>query len=219
MSDVTKRQWRLNARSAATAIALLLVSVADARAQSTTASGTEAVRGFYAVLASTMKDGARLGASGRFARLQPAVRNVFDVPVMARLAFGPGWDSLPAAQQHAATAAFERYIVALYADRFDTYSGEQLEVIGERQIGAGVVVQSRIVKSNGEPVAINYLMRPEGNAWQIADVYLDGTISELATRRSEFAAILRAQGIDGLIATLNRKAELLSGTGGAAQRS
>ena len=49
-------------------------------------------------------------------------------------------------------------------------------------------------------------MRQEGGSWQIADIYVDGTISEVATRRSEFAAILRNQGIDGLIEALNRKA-------------
>ena len=52
-------------------------------------------------------------------------------------------------------------------------------------------------------------MRQNGGVWQIADVYLDGTISELATRRSEFAAILRTQGINGLIETLNAKAGTL----------
>ena len=48
------------------------------------------------------------------------------------------------------------------------------------------------------------------HTWQIADVYLNGTISELATRRSEFAAILRTRGINGLIAMLNTKADALS---------
>ena len=33
-----------------------------------------------------------------------------------------------------------------------------------------------------------------------------------ATRRSEFAAILKSQGVDGLIAALNRKSEILTAT-------
>jgi ABC-type transporter MlaC component len=48
--------------------------------------------------------------------------------------------------------------------------------------------------------------------WLISDIYLDGAISEMPTRRSEFAAILRNEGIDGLIAALNRKANMLTGT-------
>jgi ABC-type transporter MlaC component len=46
----------------------------------------------------------------------------------------------------------------------------------------------------------DYMMRRNGNSWLISDIYLDGAISEVVTRRSEFAAILRSQGIDGLIA-------------------
>jgi ABC-type transporter MlaC component len=34
----------------------------------------------------------------------------------------------------------------------------------------------------------------------------------VATRRSEFGAILKSQGVDGLIAALNRKADMLTGT-------
>ena len=53
--------------------------------------------------------------------------------------------------------------------------------------------------------------RPD-RCWLISDIYLDGAISEVATRRSEFAAILKSQGIDGLIAALNRKSEILTAT-------
>ena len=74
------------------------------------------------------------------------------------------------------------------------------------------MVRSQIVKADGEPVKVDYTMRRNGEGWLISDVYLDGAISEVATRRSEFAAILKADGIDGLIAALNRKADMLTGT-------
>jgi MlaC protein len=63
-----------------------------------------------------------------------------------------------------------------------------------------------------EPINVDYMMRRNGNNWLISDIYLDGAISEVATHRSEFAAILKSQGIDGLIAALNRKADILTGT-------
>jgi phospholipid transport system substrate-binding protein len=69
------------------------------------------------------------------------------------------------------------------------------------------LVRTQIIKADGEPVSINYVVHDNDTAWQIRDVYLSGTISELATRRSEFAAILRTTGIDGLIASLNKKAD------------
>jgi phospholipid transport system substrate-binding protein len=74
------------------------------------------------------------------------------------------------------------------------------------------MVRSRIIKADGEPVKVDYMMRRSGESWLISDIYLDSAISEVATRRSEFAAILKREGIDGLIAALNRKADILTGT-------
>jgi ABC-type transporter MlaC component len=39
------------------------------------------------------------------------------------------------------------------------------------------------------------MMRRTGDTWLISDIYLDGAISEVATRRSEFAATLKNEGI------------------------
>jgi phospholipid transport system substrate-binding protein len=108
--------------------------------------------------------------------------------------------------------SFGRYISAIYADRFDSYDGQKLEVTGEQPAASGVMVRSQIIKATGEPVKVDYMMRRNGQGWLISDIYLDGAVSEVATRRSEFAAILKTEGIDGLIAALNRKADLLTGT-------
>jgi phospholipid transport system substrate-binding protein len=131
---------------------------------------------------------------------------------MTRLSVGTFWAGLSEAQRQQLTESFGRYISAIYADRFDSYAGQKLEVTGEQQSPAGVMVKSQIVKANGEPVKVDYMMRRNGDGWLISDIYLDGAISEVATRRSEFAAILKKDGIDGLIAALNRKADMLTGT-------
>jgi phospholipid transport system substrate-binding protein len=168
------------------------------------------VRGFYESLMSTMKNGQTLGQSGRYARLAPVVDRVFDVALMTRLAIGSSWATLPEPQQQQLTEAFRHYIAATYADRFDSWSGEQLEVIGEQPYNADIIVQTKIVKPDGEATTLNYLMRQSQGSWQISDVYLDGTISQLAVQRSEFNSILRREGVDGLVMALNRKADLLS---------
>src|ERR1700740_425148 len=169
------------------------------------ASGTDTVQGLYDTLLSTMKNGRALGQSGRFVQLEPVVRRSFDIASMARLSVGPSWATMSESQRQQVTDGFGRYISAIYADRFDSYSGQKLQVTDEQPAAAGVIVHSQIVKANGEPVRVDYLMRPNGDSWLISDIYLDGAISEVATRRSEFAAILKSQGIDGLIAALNRK--------------
>jgi phospholipid transport system substrate-binding protein len=176
------------------------------------AGGSNTVQGLYDALLSTMKNGRTLGESGRFAQLAPVIRSSFDVASMARLSVGPSWADLSEAQRQEVTESYGRYISAIYADRFDSYHGQKLEVISEQPAAFGLLVTSRIIKSNGEPVEVDYVMRRNGESWLIADIYLDSAISEVATRRSEFATILKTQGIDGLIEALNRKADILTGT-------
>jgi phospholipid transport system substrate-binding protein len=199
--------WKAAAVAAGLGLAMLSYPVHAAPA-----SGGDAVQGLYDALLSTMKNGRTLGQSGRFTQLEPVIRRTFDIPAMARLSVGSSWASLSEVQRQQVTESFGRYISAIYADRFDSYAGQKLQVTGEQPDPAGVMVRSQIVKANGEPVKIDYMMRRNGEGWLISDVYLDGAISEVATRRSEFAAIVKADGVDGLIAALNRKADTLTGT-------
>jgi phospholipid transport system substrate-binding protein len=199
--------WKAAALAAGLGLGMLSCPVHAAPA-----SGGDAVQGLYDILLSTMKNGRTLGQSGRFTQLEPVIRRTFDIPAMARLSVGSSWASLSEAQRQQVTESFGRYIAAIYADRFDSYAGQQLQVTGEQPAAAGVVVKSQIIKANGEPVNVDYMMRRNGDTWLILDIYLDGAISEVATRRSEFGAILKNEGIDGLIAALNRKADILTTT-------
>jgi phospholipid transport system substrate-binding protein len=191
------------------ALVVLLGSVSPAAA-----TAADTIRSFYDVLLNTMQNGPSLGGEGRYRQLEPVIGQTFDLPYMTRLAVGPSWAGISEEKQQQVISAFGRYIAATYADRFTSYSGQQLQVTGEESHASDVIVESRIVRADGSPpVAIRYLMHQIGGAdWRVADVYLEGTISELATRRSEFSTILQQQGIDGLIATLNQKAKLLVGS-------
>jgi len=203
----------MRARKAAGLAVAMALAILPQATFAAPATGSDTVQGLYDTLLSTMKNGRALGQSGRFVQLEPVVRRTFDIASMARLSVGPSsWATMSETQRQQVIDGFGRYISAIYADRFDSYSGQKLQVTDEQTAAAGVIVHSQIVKANGEPVKVDYLMRKNGDAWLISDIYLDGAISEVATRRSEFAAILRNDGVDGLIAALNRKANMLTGT-------
>ena len=207
----TTRAGRGEAGSLVSLVAAALVLLSGG-ASAAASPASDTIRSFYDALLAVMRQGPALGPQGRYRTLQPVIGRTFDLPSMTRLAVGPAWGSISGTQQKEATDAFGRFVTATYAERFSEYSGQKFEVVGEQARSADVFVDSRIVKASGEPVAIRYLMRQNGADWQINDVYLDGKISELATRRSEFSSVLRQQGIDGLISTLNRKADgLISG--------
>jgi len=198
-------------KAATFAVVLGLITV-PYPAHPASVSGSDTVQGLYDALLSTMKNGRTLGQSGRFTQLEPVIRRTFDIPSMTRLSVGLSWAGLTEAQRQQVTGSFGRYISAIYADHFDSYAGQKLQVTGEQPNAGGVMVKSQIIKANGEPVKVDYMMHRSGAGWLISDIYLDGAISEVAIRRSEFAAILKNEGIDGLIVALNRKADILTGT-------
>jgi len=165
------------------------------------------IQKFYDVLLSVMKDAKHQSFDQRYQRLAPALSQAYNLPLMSRLAVGPGWVQLQPAQQQRVTEAFSRYTISLYANRFDDYNGERFEVDPNPTANAnGTIVQSTLTKTNGEKVTLNYLMRQSGDGgWQVIDVYLSGTISELATRRSEFGGVLQQSGADGLVKLLDQR--------------
>ena len=185
---------------------LLAAGLVAAPASAEPLSPQMVVQSLYDALLGVMKGSKDLGFSGRYERLKPAIEAAYNLPLMSRLSIGPQWQSLTPEQQEKMAAAFDAFTVATYANRFDDYSGEKFEVLPETTpASGGVVVQTRVVKSNGEPVTLNYLMRQNDGKWQIIDVFLSGTISELATRRSEFTSVIRRDGAQGLLQLLDRR--------------
>ena len=193
----------------AVALAFLAVTGAagvDAAAEPA-ASSAPMIDAFDHTLLSVMKDAVKLGYQGRYDLLQPVIRQVFNIRLMTQLVVGPSWSSWTDEQRDEVTDAFSRFIVATYARRFDGFSGEDFIVDGERAGGSGTIVMTRLTRPKDAPITINYLVRANGDGTpQVVDVYLTGTISELATRRSEFGAVLQHDGYKGLLAALDKKA-------------
>ena len=194
-------------------LALPLAILAGRRAASAVDPGAAPalIERFYATLLEVMKQAKRLSFDERYKRLAPAIEQAFDLGLMTRIAIGPGWAGLAADQQQRLSAAFARYIISNYANRFDDYGGERLEVSPKAVPNPnGVIVESRLVKSNGEPVNLNYLLRQDAaGSWKVIDVYLSGTISELATRRSEFSTVLQRGGADALVQLIEQRSAAL----------
>jgi len=172
------------------------------------ASASSVVKNFYAQLVETMKQGEKLGFDGRFKKLQPAVQAAFDLPTMTRLAVGLVWTKATPEEQKQLIDGFTSFSTANYANNFTSFNGEQFDVTSERAFKDGVIVETKLTPKDHAVVALNYLMRKNDHgAWKIIDVFLDGSISELANRRSEFGAIAGREGIPALVNTLGTKSK------------
>ncbi len=159
---------------------------------------------FTDTLLDTMRQAKQLGISGRFNRLKPVIEQTFDIPTMTQLAVGPSWSTLSAADQQALVAAFERMTLANYARNFDSYSGEQFVIDPNVQTrNQDRIVQTKLVQTHDAPIPFIYRMRQSNGTWKVIDIFLNGYVSELATRRSDFASTVASGGSAALLKRIN----------------
>jgi phospholipid transport system substrate-binding protein len=169
------------------------------------------VQHFYDTLLSVMKEAKHLSFDQRYQRLAPVIGQAFNLPLIIRLSVGPDWTKLQPSQQQALADAFSRYTISVYANRFDDFNGERFVVDPTPVTNPnGAVVQTTLVKSDGDKVILNYLLRQgTDGVWQIIDIYLSGTISELAARRSEYVSVVQQSGADGLVKLIEQRTAAL----------
>jgi phospholipid transport system substrate-binding protein len=166
-------------------------------------------------LLGTMQSASSLGYQGRYKKLEPVIRSTFDLAFMTQYAAGRHWRQLTSEQKKTLIDAFSRLTIATYANRFNGYSGEKFTVSAEDTPREGnKLVRSELIKSDGEAIKLNYLMRQTKEGWRVIDIFLKGTISELATKRSEYSSTLENQGFDGLMSIFEQKIAGLQATKG-----
>jgi len=183
-------------------LAAAVPAVVQAQAADPAAAQIDA---FHGALLNLMKQGKSLGAQGRYRQIEPAVQRAFDLAAMTRFAVGPRWASASPQDQAALVKAFTRLTVASYAHNFDSYDGERFTIDPKVDTrGPDKLVKTQIAPSKGAPTDIAYRMRQSGGTWKVIDVYYKGSISELATRRSDFSS---AASIPALVQKINALAD------------
>ena len=169
------------------------------------------IESYYQQLMPTLKQAGQLGVRERDRRFTPTISSAFDLGTMTRLAAGSAWTTFSGAQQAAVRDAFARFLIADYAHQVTDYSGESFVVdpqTSPESRGGGEIVKTKLIQPGGRTVTINYLVR----GGRVIDVYLNGTISDLATRRDEFASILaEGGGADTLVKKLRERTQSLLG--------
>ena len=155
-------------------------------------------------LTSIMKAGKSAGMRGRSLTIAPVVDRVYDIPLMTRLAVGAQWTAIAPTEQAALVTALRRMTIAQYASNFDGYAGQSFVVDPRVDVrGTDRMVRTALKDTKGESVAIAFRLRQTGGNWKIIDVFYKNSISQLATRRSDFAGILANGGAKALVSHLN----------------
>jgi phospholipid transport system substrate-binding protein len=169
-------------------------------------TATALIKQFNDALLATMQSAEKLGYTGRYEKLAPVLESTFDMNFMTQYSAGRYWRKLTTEQKKKLVGAFSRLTIATYANRFNGYSGERFRILSEETPREGNrLVNTELVKSDGEPVKLNYLLRETKAGWRVIDIFLKGAISELATKRSEYSSTLGNEGFDGLMAIFEQK--------------
>jgi phospholipid transport system substrate-binding protein len=190
-------------------VGLLLAPVGSLAANEGTASA--AVESLHDILTGAMKEADTLGFQGRFALIAPAVNTYFDQEFMAAKSIGRHWKKLTTDEQARWLVSFSNLTVANYAGRFKGYSGEHFVLEGEEEAPHDtMLVKTMLVLPNDDDVRLNYRLREIEGSWKIIDVYMNGTVSELSLRRSEYSSTVKRDGFDRLIVAVEQKLEDLS---------
>ena len=176
-------------------------------------SATVPVQQLDNALLAAMKAGETAPFEDRYRALAPVIDRVFDLDAVLAASIGLSWATLPAAQQAALATAFRRYTISSYTTSFNSYDGQSFQLSpAVRALGNGeVVVNSRLLRTDGSSVVLDYVMRRGPDGWQVVDVLTDGSISRVAVQRSDFRGLLSSGGPSALVAGLQHKVTNLSG--------
>jgi phospholipid transport system substrate-binding protein len=210
--DITMPTMTLRRRTLAR-LALLCLIASPIPVQAADSAVTAPVQRLYDGLLGVMKAGTAVPFGQRYNQLASTVDAVFDLSTILQTSVGLSWDALPAGQQSALRTAFRRYTIASYVNNFDAFGGQRFEVSPDtRELpNHEEVVSTRIIPASGSAHRLDYVMRQDNGVWRIVDVLADGTISRVAVQRSDFRRELLQGGSEGLVVSLQTKADELAG--------
>ena len=198
--------------AAAVLVAASALSSSPSAAEENASSPIPVIEQFHATLLDVMKNATTLGYEGRRKLLEPALDKAMDMAFMAEKAAGKFWKDFSEADRARWVAAFRGNTIANYAGRFDGFSGQSFVTDGDEESPFDTrLVKTTLKDPGGEDVQLNYRMKNGAAGWHIIDIYMHGTVSELALRRAEYSSALERDGLDKVIVDLQGQAAKLAG--------
>lgn len=141
-----------------------------------------------------------------------AFRKLFDekfaVASIGRFTLGRNWRAASEEERGEFLKLFEDLMVATYVDRFESYSGEKVNIIKTSTVDdSRATVYSEITRNGGEgkPISVLWRVGRQGDIYKILDVVVEGASMSITLQR-EFASIVKNTGsVGGLIEELRKK--------------
>src|SRR5438477_3654533 len=129
-----------------------------------------------------------------------------DFEEATRLAVGRTWAQASPEQKKRLVSEFRNMLVRTYSNAIEAYQGQTLKVLPSRgkQDPQDTTVRTQFIRAGGQPLPIDFHMRQAEKTWKVYDIVVEG-VSLVMTYRSEFDAVVKQEGVDGLIKRLAQK--------------
>ena len=133
------------------------------------------------------------------------VKNTYNVEKMIAKIIGDTWKKTNEKDQEEIVIIFQEYIAKNYFNRFKKIKNPIFNYKESKKIGEKFMLVKTDLVVDKEEVSISYLLSLDKNKWRIFDVLLAGSISEIATKKSEFSAFISDGKITPLIDALKKQ--------------
>ena len=141
--------------------------------------------------------------SDNLAMIDDVVKNSYDLEKMGKIIIGIDWKQMDTKTQKEFINVFKRFISVNYFRRFNKINELDFEHQTVTDIEDKFKLARVILTADNEKFKIDYLLGFKNEKWKIFDVLLDGSISEVATKKSDFKKIIKEEGVSGLIKNLS----------------
>jgi phospholipid transport system substrate-binding protein len=171
------------------------------------AGASAVIDSFHDSLIDILKRSNELGLQGRADELYPILQKHMNLRALGIGAVGRrSWSEWEPEQQELFIDVFTKFMASTYASRFKEYNNQDFQIVGNRPgPRSSVIIMTEVHSKLPDVVNIHYLMINRNDAWAIADTFLDGAVSEVAMRRSDFSGVLKTDGFDALVAAVEDK--------------
>ena len=139
-------------------------------------------------------------------KVQSVISNTYNVERMLALITGEVWKKSISNDQMALKKVFEEYIAKNYILRFKNIKSLEFGKLEITQAGKNYrMAKTKLIINSKDVVPLNYLLNQTNNSWKIFDVLIDGSISEIATKKSEFKNFINQGDLKPLLEALRKK--------------
>jgi phospholipid transport system substrate-binding protein len=139
-------------------------------------------------------------------QLQKIFNDRFSYEEMSKRSLGAHWNKLNETQRQQFVDLFRQLLARSYTGTIESYSGEQVQYLSERNEGDYAEVRTKLLSHKGE-IPIDYRLFSQSGEWRVYDIVVDG-ISMVSNYRAQFTHIIRTSSYDDLVEKLQNKSEV-----------